>query len=71
MPEMHLILTAVYRDGTRLTWTSTLLPRAGVTRAEVLADTLAQLAQRHGHPGDVAGYTPVFFSVEPNQIPGA
>jgi hypothetical protein len=70
MPEMHVVLTAVYRDRTQVTYTATLSPRTGATRAQILTDTLTQLAHSHGHGEDVAGYTPVFFALEPNQLPG-
>lgn len=70
MPEMHVILTAAYRDRTQLTYTGTVIPRSGTTRAEILSDTLAQLARSHGHGDDVTGYMPIFFALEPNQLPG-
>jgi hypothetical protein len=70
MPEMHVILTAAYRDRTQLTYTGTVIPRSGATRAEILRDVLAKLANSHGHGDDVAGYMPIFFALEPNQLSG-
>ena len=65
MPEMFIILTATIH-GTQVSFTGTVIPRPGSTRAELFHDAMRQLANSVGRQeSDLA---PLFFALEPNKF---
>ena len=69
MPAYHVILTVVHRQGTQLTFEGSVTPHPGSTRQKVFNDLLTHLAQDTGLNRE--GFTTLFFTLEPNALPGA
>lgn len=66
MPEMFISLTAADHHGTPVSFTGTVIPRPGATRAELFHDAMRQLAKAAGRLE--SDYIPLFFALEPNQL---
>ena len=67
MSEMFISLTAADPRGTPVSFTGTVIPRPGSTRTELFHDAMRQLA--HGAGRAEGELVPLFFALEPNQLP--